>query len=115
MDRGIAPNSGRRRTSRCTESSCCKSIGKKFGKNSACLQTIGYKEIINYLDKKNVVETQNFVPLLQKTIELIKIHTRQFAKRQMTWFNGMQRRNKNNKINWIRNFSEAKRMIKIFL
>lgn len=41
------------------------------------LQTVGYKEIFDYLDN-NVS--------LSKAIELIKIHTRQYAKRQMTWF-----------------------------
>ena len=41
------------------------------------LQTVGYKELFDHLDKKNV---------LQDAIEKIKINTRQYAKRQMTWF-----------------------------
>ena len=44
------------------------------------LQAIGYKEIVRYLlghDKKD------------NAIEQIKIKTRQFAKRQMTWFNAL--------------------------
>jgi tRNA dimethylallyltransferase len=41
------------------------------------LQTVGYIEIIDFLDKKTT---------LQVAIEKIKMHTRQYAKRQMTWF-----------------------------
>jgi tRNA dimethylallyltransferase len=41
------------------------------------LQTVGYKELFEYF-KGNIT--------LQKAIEKIKISTRQYAKRQMTWF-----------------------------
>ena len=41
------------------------------------LQTVGYAELFDYLDGKNE---------LQQAVELIKTHTRQYAKRQMTWF-----------------------------
>lgn len=46
-------------------------------KNLNALQTVGYAELFNYLDEKISLE---------KAVELIKIHTRQYAKRQMTWF-----------------------------
>ena len=42
------------------------------------LNTIGYKEIFNYLDGKFDLE---------KSIELIKMNTRRFAKKQLTWLN----------------------------
>ncbi len=41
------------------------------------LQTVGYKEIFDFLDGKISKET---------AIQQIKHHTRQYAKRQMTWF-----------------------------
>lgn len=41
------------------------------------LQTVGYKEIFSYL---------NGQCSLQQAIELIKINTRRYAKRQVTWF-----------------------------
>ena len=41
------------------------------------LQTVGYKELFDHLDQK--------ITLVQAT-ELIKQHTRQYAKRQLTWF-----------------------------
>jgi len=41
------------------------------------LQTVGYKELFDYFSKKNA---------LQEAIESIKINTRHYAKRQMTWF-----------------------------
>lgn len=41
------------------------------------LQTVGYRELFDYIDKKIS---------LPAAIEQIKINTRQYAKRQMTWF-----------------------------
>jgi tRNA dimethylallyltransferase len=41
------------------------------------LRTVGYTEIFEYLEQKLSLET---------AVEDIKIHTRQYAKRQMTWF-----------------------------
>ena len=46
-------------------------------KNLNALQTVGYKEIFNFLD--------NSIPL-QTAIDDIKKNTRRFAKRQLTWF-----------------------------
>ncbi len=41
------------------------------------LQTVGYKELFEYIDGKIS---------LAEAIQQIKVHTRQYAKRQMTWF-----------------------------
>jgi tRNA dimethylallyltransferase len=41
------------------------------------LQTVGYKELFDYLEKKTDLQT---------AIDLIKQNTRKFAKRQLTWF-----------------------------
>ncbi len=41
------------------------------------LQTVGYQEVFDYLDGKTT---------LDQTQDLIKTHTRQYAKRQLTWF-----------------------------
>ena len=41
------------------------------------LQTVGYTELFEYMDGKCT---------LQEAIEKIKQHTRNYAKRQMTWF-----------------------------
>jgi len=46
-------------------------------KHLNALQTVGYYEIIDFLENKSS---------LQQAIKEIKIHTRQYAKRQMTWF-----------------------------
>ena len=46
-------------------------------KNLNALQTVGYTELFYYLDSKFS---------LTDTVELIKQNTRQYAKRQMTWF-----------------------------
>lgn len=49
------------------------------------LQTVGYREIFDYLAGKY---------LLSEAIEKISLHTRQYAKRQLTWFR------KDQEINW---------------
>jgi tRNA dimethylallyltransferase len=46
-------------------------------KNINALQTVGYKEIFNYFEGSIS---------LQQATELIKTRTRQYAKRQLTWF-----------------------------
>lgn len=46
-------------------------------KNLNALQTVGYKELFDHLDGKIY---------LDKAIEQIKTNTRQYAKRQLTWF-----------------------------
>jgi tRNA dimethylallyltransferase len=50
------------------------------------LQTVGYRELFDYLDGKTTLET---------AIEEIKKNTRHYAKRQMTWFR------KNPAIEWV--------------
>lgn len=47
-----------------------------FRKNNA-LNTIGYKEIFEYLDGKDSLEN---------CVEKIKVNSRRYAKRQLTWF-----------------------------
>jgi tRNA dimethylallyltransferase len=49
-----------------------------FSKKLNSLNTVGYKEIISYLDKEITFE---------RGVELIKRNTRRYAKRQITWFN----------------------------
>jgi tRNA dimethylallyltransferase len=46
-------------------------------KNKTALQAIGYRQVVEHLRGERT---------LPETIELVKIKTRQFAKRQLTWF-----------------------------
>ncbi len=46
-------------------------------RNLNALNTLGYKELFNYLEGKNRLEF---------TLEKIKTNTRRYAKRQLTWF-----------------------------
>ena len=57
------------------------------------LNTVGYKEMFEYFDGKIS---------LSQTVEKIKINTRQYAKRQMTWFR------KDKEIIWIKSGDEKK-------
>ncbi|MHB8930014.1 MAG: tRNA (adenosine(37)-N6)-dimethylallyltransferase MiaA [Melioribacteraceae bacterium] len=60
-------------------------LAKGYSKELNALNTVGYKEIITYLE--------NEIPL-ERAVELIKRNTRRYAKRQMTWFR------KTNEIHW---------------
>ena len=57
----------------------------KYGPSKTLLNTIGYGEIIEHLEEKIS---------LDEAIALIQKKTRNYAKRQLTWFN------KNQRINW---------------
>jgi tRNA dimethylallyltransferase len=63
-----------------------RNMGYKEDLNS--MQGLGYKQITKHLD--------GVLPTKEEAIDLIKIETRHYAKRQMTWFN-----NKIENIQWI--------------
>jgi tRNA dimethylallyltransferase len=67
-------------------------LAKGYSKNINALNTVGYKEIISYLEDEIT---------LDRAIELIKRNTRHFAKRQMTWFR------KDERIKWLQITSES--------
>lgn len=84
-------------------------LNKDEGLNS--FDAIGYREIIGYFDKKTS---------LDEAVELIKKNTRNYAKRQMTWFNKhpapeQVRYGASKRINWVRKEKEAEKLIKDFL
>jgi len=52
-----------------------------LAENKTAMQAIGYRQVVEHLrGERNLAET----------IELVKIRTRQFAKRQLTWFRRQQ-------------------------
>ena len=61
------------------------------------LQTVGYRELFDYFDEKTTLDF---------AIEQIKINTRRFAKRQITWF----KRTEN--VNWFDYLVDKKEIIK---
>ena len=62
-----------------------KKLLDKYGKIYNIINTIGYREIVQYLDGKLK---------LDDSINLLKKNTRNYAKRQLTWFR------RNEEINW---------------
>lgn len=52
-------------------------LARGLEQNPTAMQAIGYRQVVEHLRGERS---------LDETIELIKIRTRQFAKRQMTWF-----------------------------
>jgi tRNA dimethylallyltransferase len=71
-----------------------ESLTKKYPSDLPAFSGIGYQEII-----------QN----PQNAKEMIKLHTRQYAKRQMTWFK------RDKRIHWIKNYREAEELVQEFL
>lgn len=63
-----------------------KALLKKHGRINNFINTIGYQEVLEYLDGKITLE---------EAVSQIKQNTRRYAKRQLTWFR------RNNLINWI--------------
>ncbi len=57
-----------------------------LGENVTALQALGYRQVVEHLRGERP---------LAETIELVKIRTRQFAKRQLTWFRRQM------KLDWI--------------
>ena len=55
-------------------------IKRQHPLSKTAAQAVGYKEVIEHLSGG---------PDLKKTIELVQTHTRQFAKRQWTWFRSL--------------------------
>ena len=62
-----------------------KNLISKYGKTISLFKTLGYKEIIGYLDNQTT---------LDDAAELLKKNTRNFAKRQLTWFRATPNTNK---------------------
>ena len=52
-------------------------LQRGLDQNKTAMQAIGYRQVVEHLRGERP---------LAETIELVKIRTRQFAKRQMTWF-----------------------------
>ncbi|MBI4415264.1 MAG: tRNA (adenosine(37)-N6)-dimethylallyltransferase MiaA [Candidatus Kerfeldbacteria bacterium] len=75
-------------------------LGKQYGWDSPAMSGIGYKEIGRYL--RGQVS-------LDEAVERIKISTRQYAKRQMTWWK------RTRGIQWIRSLHGAGRLVRNFL
>lgn len=64
-----------------------QNLYEEFGELEIFHKTIGYKECLNYLKNQNST--------LDELAELINISTRQYAKRQLTWFRA------NKAISWL--------------
>ena len=77
-----------------------KEIYNRFEKFPTAMQGIGYKEVVQYL-QNDISE--------QEMIEKIKMESRRYAKRQLTWFR------KNKEILWLNGLDNKQNNIKIIL
>ncbi len=103
MDREILYNRINKRVDKMIEQGLInevKTIKEKYKSFPTAMQGLGYKEIVEYLDGKLTK---------QESIEKIKLETRRYAKRQLTWFR------KNKQTVWLNALNERKENIKIIL
>lgn len=77
-----------------------KNIIKKYDKFPTAMQGLGYKEVVEYLNR---------IYTKEEMIEKIKMETRRYAKRQLTWFR------KNKQTLWIEGTNEIQNNINIIL
>lgn len=77
-----------------------KEICSKYNEFPTAMQGLGYKEVVEYLEKKCTKE---------EMIEKIKMETRRYAKRQLTWFR------KNKQTIWLDGQEKIQNNIKIIL
>ncbi len=80
-----------------------RQLAKKYSWSWPSMHGIGYREWQSYFNGEQSKKD---------TIAAIQQATRNFAKRQMTWFRGMERRHP---IHWVTTPSTAERIIKDFL
>jgi len=95
-----------------------KKLSKKYSWSLPSMSGIGYKEFKNYFDcyvtlPLNSPSSLKFPLLseeeLRKVCEEIKKHTKQYAKRQMTWFK------RDKRIVWVKDYKEVENKIEKFL
>ena len=77
-----------------------KNILEKYEKFPTAMQGLGYKEVVEYLNKNYTKE---------EMIEKIKMETRRYAKRQLTWFR------KNKQTIWLNGEENMQNNINIIL
>lgn len=77
-----------------------KLLGLGYNFANPSFSAHGYKHIKNYLEHKITLKT---------ALELMKKDTRNYAKRQLTWFRADKH------IHWVKNYSEAEALIQNFL
>ena len=77
-----------------------KNIQKKYNKFPTAMQGLGYKELVDYL---------NGLYTKEQMIEKIKMETRRYAKRQLTWFR------KNKQTIWLKGEDNIQKNIDIIM
>lgn len=77
-----------------------QNIVKKYDEFPTAMQGLGYKEVVEYL---------NGITTKEEMIEKIKMETRRYAKRQLTWFR------KNKQTIWLDGENDIQNNIKIIL
>ena len=75
-------------------------LDKKYNWNLPSMSGIGYKQFKEYFEG---------IITIEQVVEKLKKETKQYAKRQLTWFR------KDRDINWCKNYEEAESLVQKFL
>jgi len=77
-----------------------RALIEKYGQHPSAFNTIGYTEIIDYLNGRIA---------LREAMEKIKLNTHDYVRRQDTWFR------KNKDIKWVSHYEDAEKLVSKFL
>jgi len=77
-----------------------QSLLNKYGSNVKPIKSIGYKEIVDFLNNKTSYD---------ESINKIVINTRRLAKRQLTWLR------KDKELNWFKSYKDLEKFIEKFI
>lgn len=77
-----------------------RGLADKYGCVDLAMTGIGYRQICQYLENENT---------LSEAVERIKIDTRHYAKRQMSWFK------RDKRIKWVKEYEEAQSLVEQFV
>jgi len=81
-------------------------LNKGVPKNAQSMKAIGYKEVVSFLDGETSKENM---------IELVKQHSRNYAKRQMTFFRSLKESNIISMDNREQGYNDMKKLVKEWL
>ncbi len=77
-----------------------QTLKEKYGCVGLAMTGIGYRQVCEYLENKNTLE---------EALERIKIDTRHYAKRQLTWWR------RDDRIHWVKEYEKVRDLVQRFV
>jgi len=92
-----------------------KALEEKYGSVPIAMTGIGYRQIVGYIEALRKTDSESSFAkateddLLAKAVEKIKKDTRNYAKRQVSWFGRDER------IKWVKDVEQARELVSKFI